>query len=164
MNGTDVIKADLAGTQFVLRWFLSDFNDADLLVRPVPGANHAAWQVGNVIGGDVMIIKGELPDTPYPELPPGFSEAHGPKGTDLDGPDGFLTKDEYIALFDRVRGVTIAALDGLSDADLDRPTTGQFAEFAPTLGRLFLMASNHTLMHAGQFSVIRRKLGKPVLF
>jgi hypothetical protein len=26
------------------------------------------------------------------------------------------------------------------------------------------LASNHTLMHAGQFSVIRRRLGKPVLF
>jgi len=23
---------------------------------------------------------------------------------------------------------------------------------------------NHTLLHAGQFSVVRRKLGKPVLF
>jgi hypothetical protein len=27
-----------------------------------------------------------------------------------------------------------------------------------------LMVSKHTLMHGGQFSVIRRVLGKPVLF
>ncbi len=38
------------------------------------------------------------------------------------------------------------------------------ARFAPTVGHLLLMLSNHDLMHAGQFSVLRRKLGKPVLF
>jgi hypothetical protein len=34
----------------------------------------------------------------------------------------------------------------------------------PTVGAIFLLESNHTLMHAGQFTVVRRKLGKPVLF
>jgi len=38
------------------------------------------------------------------------------------------------------------------------------AKIAPTLGALILLQSNHTLMHAGQFTVVRRKLGKPVLF
>jgi hypothetical protein len=38
------------------------------------------------------------------------------------------------------------------------------AKFAPRLGDLFQLVANHTLMHAGQFSVVRRKLGKPVLF
>ena len=43
-------------------------------------------------------------------------------------------------------------------------TTGQMAKFAPKLGNLFLLQANHALMHGGQFSVVRRKLGKPVLF
>jgi hypothetical protein len=38
------------------------------------------------------------------------------------------------------------------------------AQFAPTLGALFILISNHVLMHTGQFTVVRRKLGKPVLF
>ena len=164
MNGIEVIRASLAGTQFMLKWFLEDFTDADLLVRPVPNANHAAWQIGNVIGGDIHIVKEQLPEAYFPELPPGFLETHGPAGTRNNGPDGFLTKAEYFALLDKVRAATIAALDSLTDADLDRPTTGKMAEFAPTLGRLFLMVSDHTLMHAGQFSVIRRHLDKPVLF
>jgi hypothetical protein len=29
---------------------------------------------------------------------------------------------------------------------------------------LFLLLAHHDLMHAGQFTVVRRKLGKPVLF
>jgi len=52
----------------------------------------------------------------------------------------------------------------LSEADLDRPVTSNMAKVAPTVGSLLLLASNHVLMHAGQFTVVRRKLGKPVLF
>jgi hypothetical protein len=164
VNGIEVIKASLAGTQFMLKWFVDDFSDADLLVRPVPNANHAAWQIGNVIGGDIHLVKDQFPKAVFPELPAGFLEKHGPNGAKDDGPDGFLTKAEYLALLDKVRAATIASLDSLTDADLDRPTTGKMAEFAPTIGRLYLAISDHTLMHAGQFSVIRRALGKPVLF
>ena len=52
----------------------------------------------------------------------------------------------------------------MRDADLDTPTTGPMAQWAPTLGAILLLTANHALMHAGQFSVVRRKLGKPVLF
>jgi hypothetical protein len=164
MNGRGAIQAALEGTKFVLRWFVQDLSDADLLVRPVPAANHIAWQLGNVIVGDRYLVTEQLPDAAYPELPPGFADLHGPAGAGKDGPDGFLPKAEYLALFDAVRAATIATVGALSDADLDRPAVGRIGAFAPTLGHVFLLVSNHTLLHAGQFSVIRRKLGKPVLF
>lgn len=41
---------------------------------------------------------------------------------------------------------------------------GPVARLAPTVGALFMLTANHELMHSGQFSVVRRKLGKPVLF
>jgi hypothetical protein len=103
-----------------------------------------------------------VPEADYPELPRGFAELHGNEGAKRD--EGFLTKAEYLALFEKVRNATIAAVGRLTDADLDRPVAGKMRAFAPTLGKLFLMVSDHTLMHAGQFTVIRRKLGKPVLF
>src|SRR5262245_54612225 len=164
MNGKEAIRAALEGTKSLLNWFVSDLSDADLFVRPVPAANHIAWQIGNVIAGDPFLVRGQLPDAAYPELPPGFADLHGTAGAGKDGPAGFLTKAEYLKLFDAVRGATVAALGKLSDADLDRPSVGTMAEFAPTLGQVFLLVSNHTLMHAGQFTVVRRKLGKPVLF
>ena len=77
---------------------------------------------------------------------------------------GFLTKAEYVDLAKQMRTATLANLAKLSDADLDRASTGRMAQFAPKLADIFLLVSNHTLMHAGQFSVVRRKLGKPVLF
>ena len=67
MNGIEVLKASLAGTQYVLKWFVDDFSDAELLVRPVPTANHAAWQIGNVIAGDVShyMFADDIHPTPY---------------------------------------------------------------------------------------------------
>ena len=50
------------------------------------------------------------------------------------------------------------------DADLDKPTIGSIAQFAPTLGALFILQANHTMMHAGQFSVEVPQADKPVLF
>jgi hypothetical protein len=38
------------------------------------------------------------------------------------------------------------------------------ADFAPTVGHLVLMIASHIMMHVGQMQVIRRKLGKPLLF
>ncbi len=79
-------------------------------------------------------------------------------------PAQFLKKDEYLATFNKVRQATITAIDKLSDADLDRPTKGDMSKWAPTVGVLLLLNANHTMMHVGQFTPLRRKLGKPVLF
>jgi hypothetical protein len=164
MHAKDAIKTALTSTKDTLSWYLSDLSDADLLVRPVPNANHAAWQLGHLIRAEVHLLDKELPGAAYPELPAGFIEQHGKTTAATDPPKGFGTKAEYLTLFNRFRDATLAALAKLSDADLDKPTAGNMAKFAPTLGALLLLQSNHTLMHAGQFTVLRRKLGKPVLF
>jgi hypothetical protein len=163
MNGIAAVKNALESTRYLIELYVSDLSDADLLVRPVPGANHIAWQLGNVIGGDRFLVESQLPDTPYPELPAGFTEKHGPSGAKDDGPDGFLTKAEYLDLLAKTRAATIAALEKLTDADLDRPSSEEMQKFAPTLGAVFIATANHTMMHGGQFSVIRRVLNKPVL-
>lgn len=164
MNAREAIQMALSSTQQILNMYVSDLSDADFFVRPVPGANHIAWQMGHVIAGDVFLVKEQLPDTPYPELPAGFAEHYSKETASQDSPKGFLNKVQYLELFGKVREATKAAVGKLSDADLDRPTTGKMAQFAPRLGDLLQLVANHTLMHAGQFTVVRRKLGKPVLF
>ena len=164
MNGTAAIQSALGSTKVMLTGYLGDLSDADLLVRPAPSANHIAWQLGHLIFAEPYLVKQGLPDAPYPDLPASFPETYGSKGANKDGPDGFLTKAEYLSLFDKVRSATIAAVSKLSDADLDRPTVGSMAPHAPTVGELLLLVCNHTLMHGGQFTAVRRKLGKPVLF
>jgi hypothetical protein len=163
MTGIAVLCTALKATQHLVTWFLSDLSDADLLVRPVPGANHIAWQIGHLILAE-RSMGGQLPGAAYPELTAGFVQQHGKETQAVDPPIGYAAKSEYIDLFNRVRQATVDAVGKLSEADLDRPTEGRMAPFAPTLGALVLLVSNHSLMHAGQFSVVRRKLGKPVLF
>jgi len=164
MRGIDVIRTALQSTQQLVTWFLSDLSDADLLARPVPGANHIAWQMGHLIASEPGLVKSQLPDAVYPELPAGFAKQHAQEMNALEPPTGFATKKDYIDLFTKVRQATLAAVEKLTDADLDRATTGNMAQFAPTLGAFLMLVSNHSLMHGGQFSVVRRKLGKPVLF
>ncbi len=76
--------------------------------------------------------------------------------------DGFATRDQYLHLFNQTRTATLAAVAKLSDADLDKPAKGP-ANIS-NLGGLLNLVAIHSIMHGGQFSVIRRKLGKPVLF
>lgn len=162
MQGKDAIKTALNATKDLFNWYVSDLSDADLLVRPVPSANHTAWQMGHLIAAEVFLVREQLPTVPYADLPAGFADQHGTKSAPSDA--GFSSKADYLGLFGKVREATIAAVSKLSDADLDKPTTGNMAKFAPTVGALLMLVSNHTLMHAGQFTVVRRKLGKPVLF
>jgi hypothetical protein len=163
MQAKDAIKSALKSTQRMLEMYLADLSDADLLVRPIANANHIAWQLGHLIKSEPELVHMELPDAVYPELPAGFAEQHSKETATVDPPKGFHTKAEYLALSKEVRGATLALLDNMSDADIGRASTGKMARWAPTLADLFLMLGTHTMMHAGQFTVVRRKLGKPVL-
>jgi len=51
----------------------------------------------------------------------------------------------------------------MSETDFDKATAGRMAPVCPKVGDIAGMLASHTLMHAGQFTVLRRKLGKPVL-
>jgi uncharacterized damage-inducible protein DinB len=164
MGGIKALRHALQSTKHLVTWFLNDLTDDELLVRPTDGANHIAWQMGHLITADPAMIREQIPDAVYPELPAGFDARYANTAESQSASTGFLSRAEYADLFTKVRDATIAALDKLTDADLDRPTVGNMAPYAPTLGDLFLLVSNHSLMHGGQFSVVRRKLGKPVLF
>jgi hypothetical protein len=163
MNARDAIRTALNSTSDLVNMFIGDLSDADLVVRPVPAANHIAWQLGHLIQSEQMMGK-VIPGARYPELPAGFTEKHKGEKPAQEATTGFPSKAVYLDLFKKTRGATLDALARLSDADLDRPTEGQMAQWAPTIGALLILTANHTMMHAGQFSVTRRALGKPVLF
>jgi hypothetical protein len=143
--------------------YLSDLSDADLIIRPVPKANHIAWQLGHLIASEVQMGQ-VLQGAAYPELPAGFAERHNRAASSVDPPKDYGSKADYLGLFTKVREATLAGLAKMPEADLDKATPGPMAQWAPTVGALLLLTANHTLMHVGQFTVVRRKLGKRVLF
>src|SRR5262245_58521660 len=99
MNGREVVKIALSSTQNMLGMYLSDLSDADLLVRPVPGANHLAWQLGHLVSAEAFLLGKDLPEATYPELPADFAQRYGREGAGVESSDGFLSRQEYLDLF-----------------------------------------------------------------
>jgi len=163
MNAREAIKISYATPDQICRGYLNDLKDADLLVRPVPGANHIAWQLGHLIvsehGMTEMICPGSSPP-----LPAGFAEKHEKATATSDDPEAFYKKDEYMKLYDQMRAGTLKALDTVKETDFDKPGPEKFRQYCPTIASIFVLHPQHWLMHAGQWAIVRRKLGKPPLF
>ena len=162
MGPRDVIRNLVQFNDMVIKTYLQDLSDGDLLTRPVPGANHIAWQLGHLIHAEEQMLNTITGATTVP-LPEGWDKQHGKENAGKDPPVGFRTKAEYMDWYAKVRENTMKFLSTLSDADLDKQTTGRMAKFAPTWGALLVLIANHPMMHAGQIAVLRRKLGKPIM-
>ncbi len=162
MRAHDVIVQILDTARFVTTTYLSDLSDEELLVRPVPGAHHVAWQLGHLLNSECSMIEGVRPGA-APQLPPGFAEHHSKEAANDDVPEHFLSKGEYITLMERVREATRGLLTQFSEEQLDVPGPEAMRSYAPTIGSVFLMIGSHEIMHSGQIAVLRRKLGKAVV-
>ena len=163
MNAREALKVAIDGAEMIVTMYLEDLSDADLLVRPVAGANHIAWQLGHLIHSEHQLMEGAYPGK-MPPLPPGFAEKYTKETSTIDAPQAFHKKVEYLKLHAEQRAGTKALLDKVTDGDLDKPGPEAFRAYCPTIAALFALQGSHWLMHAGQWAVIRRKLGRPPLF
>lgn len=163
MNAKDAIRSSANLSSMVIKSYVGDLEDADLLRRPTAGCNHIAWQLGHLISSEVQLLEQTAPGQGI-TLPEGFAEAHSKEASSSDEAAGFQTKATYLELFDKVREATARALADFPEADLDKPSPPDFQSFCPTMGDMFGLIASHPMMHAGQFVIVRRQLGKPVLF
>jgi hypothetical protein len=162
MNAHGAIKNVLAGADMLTTRYLEDLTDAELMVRAVPGTNHVAWQLGHLIVAEHGMVDSACPGV-MPALPAGFAEKHAKETATSDDAGAFLKKAQYLDAYRQQRAGTLKALEGLSEADLDRPGPEKYRGFLDTLGALFCMQATHWLMHAGQWAIVRRKLGRKPL-
>ncbi len=162
MNAKDAFRSAAKLSTMVLKTYISDFDDTDLMRRPGEGCNHLAWQLGHLISSEVRLLESVAPGQGI-ELPDGFADAHSKEQCNNDDPAGFHGKETYIELFDKVRAASLAALDAYAESDLDNPAPEDFRDFCPTMGDMFTLIATHPMMHAGQFVIVRRQLGKPIL-
>jgi uncharacterized damage-inducible protein DinB len=161
MNAKDVIRHSLNLARLITTNYLQDLDDSALLVRPVPGMNPIAWQLGHLIMLERKMMEAVRPGR-SPELPENFEANHSSSTAQSDDPSVFLSREQYQKLFDAQRNVTLQLLDEVSDEEMDKPSPEGFENLAPTVGLLFSLAADHEIMHSGQFTAVRRKLGKPV--
>ncbi len=162
MNANDAIKTTMSLSSMVLSSYFNDLTAAELLHRPGPGCNHLAWQLGHLIFSECDLLN-SLVAGAAPELPAGFVKNHSKDMKDSNDPTNFCSKDEYAALFEKVRAATEKALAQQSAADFDKPAPEKWREMFPTAGAIWCLIATHGMMHAGQFVPVRRALGKPVV-
>jgi uncharacterized damage-inducible protein DinB len=159
----NVIKASLETSAFVVNAFLEDLEDEHLFLRPAETANHIAWQLGHLISAEHQMTTSVCPGS-MPDLPEGFAERYTKDTASIDDPAQFHSKSEYRELMQQQRAATIAALEKLGDDELDAPAPEAMREYVPTVGAVFALHGTHAMMHAGQWTVVRRQLGRPPLF
>jgi hypothetical protein len=162
MNTEDAIRQTMDFSLFVLKTYVGDLTDAELIQRPGPGCNHLAWQLGHLIASESQLLNAIRPGSGV-ELPAGFAEQHSKETIGSDDPAKFATKQQYLELLDKTNAASKQALDGFPETEFDAPSPESFRKMFPTMGAMFMLIATHAMMHAGQFVPVRRALGKPVV-
>ena len=163
MSIANHIKTELSLPTDVVQGYLQDLTDDHLFIRPHEKANHIAWQLGHLIAAEHNLNNMVCPDS-MPPLPEGFADKHSKESAVSDDKSAFCTKDEYLKTMEEQRAGTLALLDELSDEDLEKPSPENIQKFGATVGAVIAGQSAHWMMHAGQWVIVRRQLGKEAMF
>jgi DinB superfamily len=159
MNSRDAIKIGLDMADYVCMTYLNDMTDSELMHRPHAACNHINWQVGHLVVSENEMMS-KIPEAKMPALPAGLAAKYHRDTATSNDPSKFANKSELMATYKAQREATLKFLASVSDSDLDKATG---IDYAPSLGALFSIQGSHWLMHCGQWVVVRRDLGKPVV-
>ncbi len=161
MNAKDAIKNSIQMADMVCGTYMGDLSNEEAMKRPHPGCNHINWQVGHLIAADHGMFTGIVPGG-LPELPEGFREKYEKGTAGNDDAAAFVPFNELLALAKSNRAAILSAIDGFPEEKLDAEAPEAMRAFAPTVGAVFNMLGSHWLMHAGQWVIVRRELGREV--
>ena len=158
MTEADRIAQVLTSSRALTARYTQGLTPADYHHQPLPGVNSAAWIFGHLTLTERRVtglLGGELP--PLPEgFEARFATTGVPAGDQHELGDGPALLDEFTATRDRL----IAAVAAAGEAKLAEPVPKPSPVYA-TLGDLAAFMAQHTAMHLGQITVIRRSLGYP---
>ena len=163
MSPKQILADQLKMAAFLFEQLLEDLTDAELLLRPAGKANTVAWQIGHLLSSERRMVEGIAPGAGAP-LPEEFEAAHAKEAAAREDSAGMRTRDEYLSLLRAQRAATLAALERLPEADLDKDSPETIRRIAPKWANVFGLAAMHQMWHAGQLTVLRRQLGKKVMF
>lgn len=163
MNGIEVLKAAVALSGDIFASLAEDLK-GDPMVRPCATGNHAMWSVGHMAISDrhflYMMTGDENPLAGWQEL-----FAGGTRPT--DDASAYPPFEEVLAEFKAGRAAMWAKLDGMTDADLDKPAFAPpegYEHVMGTIGACMVVAAIHPMHHRGQLADIRKVLTRePVM-
>jgi len=163
MDTKTAIKTALDLADMISKSYLGDLSDEEMMHRPAPGCNHIKWQVGHLIASENMMINNCVPGA-LPDLPAGFSDKYNKETAGSDDASAFDSKEDLLKLYEQQRAATLTALEQIPLEDLNKESPEPMRAYAPNFGAAFIMQDSHWMMHAGQWAVIRRQLGREPLF
>jgi hypothetical protein len=162
MKTSEAIKNNYQTAQMVCGAYLGDLSDSEAMQRPHAGCNHINWQVGHIIASENKmgnaVVAGALPD-----LPEGFADKYSKETVGSDNAVDFVPFSELLAIAKTQGDAVVAMLDGLTEAQFDEPGPEEMQAYAPNMGALCNMMGSHWMMHAGQWVVVRRELGREIM-
>jgi hypothetical protein len=162
MNANDAIKNTIDTADMICGAYLEDLSNEEAMKRPHAGCNHINWQLGHLISSDNMMCNGCVPDS-LPALPEGFAEKYSKETASNDNAADFVPKTELMELYRNQRKAIKEVVEGLSAEQLNAASPENFQSYAPTVGAVFNMLGSHWLMHAGQWVIVRRELGREIV-
>lgn len=162
MDARDGIKLSIDMANMVCGAYLSDLSEEEFMKRPHSDCNHINWQVGHLIASEHHMVEQVAPGH-MPALPDGFADKYKKETTGSDNAADFHTKEELMALAASCREGTLKALAATSDEQLAAPSPEAMQSYAPTVAAALSMQGAHWLMHCGQWVIVRRELGKPIV-
>ncbi len=159
MESIELIRENLRLSGEIVLAGVEDMRD-HCLVFPTPrGGGHTLWVLGHLAYTEGLVIRGFLLGEPNPlaHLEEAFD------GADTSGDGGhFPPLDEVLEQVRNVRASTLALLDTLGEADLDRPSAHASRGVEALFGsyrRCPQYAADHGYMHRGQLAGARRAAG-----
>jgi len=156
----DAFITNLKTSAMVCRTYLDDLTDEEAMQRPHPKCNHINWQIGHLIAsenGMASACGGEIS-----ALPEGFAEKYSKETGGSDSASDFVPKSELMKIAVAQHEAVVKVVGGMSDEDFDKPGPESMRSYAPTMGALVNMMGSHWMMHAGQFVIVRRQLGRDI--
>ena len=163
MDTTASMISTLDLSMMVLKAYVGDLTDKEILTSPGDGCNSVAYQLGHLISSQVGLLKLVTTETPIPKLPEGFAEHHDSAASKKSDWKSFGTLQTYLDLFDRVNDSVKTSLKTMDPTKLDEQGPESMRAFCPTIGHVYILMATHPMMHVGQFVPVRRMLGKSIV-
>ncbi len=161
MDIREAFVTNLKTSAMVCGTYLADLTDEEAMQRPHPECNHINWQVGHLIASEHAMAS--ACGDGIPALPEGFADKYSRETAGSDNANDFVPKSMLMKIAARQHEAVLDVIVGMSDEDFDKPGPESMKAYAPTLGALANMMGSHWMMHAGQWVVVRRQLGRDVV-
>ena len=162
MSPKDAIRMGIDAGDMITNAYINDLDDSELLLRPVPGMNHIAWQLGHLIAAERHFVEMIKPGS-CPALPEGFAEAHSKETSTLDDPVEVPSRGPSTRSSGRRSGPRRSPFSTAYPKPTSTRPTPVIRNLPRRVAALLGMVGTHALMHCGQFVAVRRKVGKPVV-